>query len=136
MIRIRDMIYFESYEWYENLEDDELKDEALNSKAIFEGSKEVDEESSDNARTHCSPIDEWEDFERANHIGADTNSNYNPYLDRFDERKLMGDNDDDIGDLEDYMIRKEPLYYVKEEEEKSKERRCKLLGIPYMKPPT
>ncbi|GJU64817.1 hypothetical protein Tco_1246652 [Tanacetum coccineum] len=39
VIRARDMIYFKSYEWYENLENGELKDEALNSKAIFEGSK-------------------------------------------------------------------------------------------------
>ncbi|GKD40085.1 hypothetical protein Tco_1260292, partial [Tanacetum coccineum] len=68
-----------NYEWYENLEEDELKDEALNSKAIFEGSKGVDEEPSDNDRTHYSPSDEWEDLERTDHIEA--NSNYNPYLD-------------------------------------------------------
>ncbi|GKG56141.1 hypothetical protein Tco_0577216, partial [Tanacetum coccineum] len=42
VIRIGDMIYFESNEWYENLEDGELKGEALNSKAIFKGSKGVD----------------------------------------------------------------------------------------------
>ncbi|GJT24243.1 hypothetical protein Tco_0894180 [Tanacetum coccineum] len=117
------------------------------------------EESSNNARTHCSLIDEWEDFERANHIGSDANSNYNPYLDVsrifndragtnndyetrenkgwFDEHKLIKDNnDDDIDDLEHYLIRKDHLYYVNEEEERSKERRCKLLGIPYVKPPT
>ncbi|GJX97814.1 hypothetical protein Tco_0353612 [Tanacetum coccineum] len=29
-----------------------------------------------------------------------------------------------------------PPYYVNEEEERSKKRRCKLLGIPYVKPPT
>ncbi|GJZ26785.1 hypothetical protein Tco_0571038 [Tanacetum coccineum] len=147
------------YEWYENLEEGELKDEALNSKSIFEGIKRGYEESSDNARTHCSPIDEWEDFERANHIGSDANSNYNPYLDVsrifndragtnndyetrenkgwFDEHELIkDDNDDDIDDLEHYLIRKDNLYYVNEEEERSKERRCKLLGIPYVKPPT
>ncbi|GKB45502.1 hypothetical protein Tco_0896255 [Tanacetum coccineum] len=158
VIQSGDMIYFESYGWYENLEKGELKDDALNSKAIFEGSKGVDEESSDNTRTHCSPINKWEDFERASHIGADANSNYNPYFDVFrifndrartnsdyetqgkhvwfDEHEFMGDDDDDIGDLEDGLIRKDPPYYVNEEEERSKERRCKLLGIPYVKLPT
>ncbi|GJU79326.1 hypothetical protein Tco_1276396 [Tanacetum coccineum] len=127
-----------------NLEEGELKDEALNSKAIVKGWKGVDEESSDNARTHCSPNDKWEDFERASHIGAYANSNYNPYLDVsrifndhagtinyetqkeegwFDEQELMGDDDDDIGDLEDYLIQKDPHYYVNDEEEISKERR-------------
>ncbi|GJT40773.1 hypothetical protein Tco_0940638 [Tanacetum coccineum] len=36
VIRSGDMIYFKSYEWYENLEDGELKDKALNCKAILE----------------------------------------------------------------------------------------------------
>ncbi|GKA93188.1 hypothetical protein Tco_0815174 [Tanacetum coccineum] len=150
VIRKGDMIYFESYEWYENLKEGELKDEALNSKAIFEGSKEVDEEPSDNARTHYSPSDEWEDFEHANHIGADANSNYNPYLDvskifnhgagtnneQFDEHELIVNDDDDIGDLGDYLIKKDSPYCLNKEEERSKERRCKLLGIPYVKSPT
>nr|GEU68923.1 hypothetical protein [Tanacetum cinerariifolium] len=49
----------------------------------------------------------------------------------FDKHELIGDNDDDIGDLEDYLIQKDPPYYInEEEEERSKERRCKLLGIP------
>nr|GEZ57980.1 hypothetical protein [Tanacetum cinerariifolium] len=107
----------------------ELKDKALNSKSIFEGSKGVDEEPSDNARTHCSPNNEREDFERANHLGA-----YDEGC--FDEHELIGDDDDDIDDLEDYLLRKDPPYSVNKEEERSKERRCKLLGIPYMKPPT
>ncbi|GKA45131.1 hypothetical protein Tco_0737927 [Tanacetum coccineum] len=116
-----DMIYFENYEWYENLEDGELKNKALNSKAIFEGSKGVDKESSDKAGNFCSTINEWEDFEHANHKGADTNSSYNPYLDVsrifndhagtnntyetqdneewFDDNKRMKNDDDDIGDL-------------------------------------
>ncbi|GJV21206.1 hypothetical protein Tco_1370226 [Tanacetum coccineum] len=55
---------------------------------------------------------------------------------RVDEHELMGDDDDDIGYLEDYLIHKDPPYHVNEEEERSKERRCKLLGIPYVKPPT
>ncbi|GJY13114.1 retrovirus-related pol polyprotein from transposon TNT 1-94 [Tanacetum coccineum] len=111
-----DVIYFVSYEWYENLKEGELKDEALNNKAVFEGPNEVDEEPSDNARTHCWPNDEWEDFERANHIGAYAISNYK-------------------SDLEDNLIQKDPPYYVNDEEERTKERRSKLLGIPYVKPP-
>ncbi|GKE79217.1 hypothetical protein Tco_1545337 [Tanacetum coccineum] len=74
-IRIGDMIYFEDYEWYEGLEYGELKDEALNVKAVFEGSKKIEEESSKE-----SPIDEWEDFEHANHIETDVNPNYNPLM--------------------------------------------------------
>ncbi|GJW17623.1 putative ribonuclease H-like domain-containing protein [Tanacetum coccineum] len=76
VIRIGDMIYFENYEWYKNLENGELKDEALNVKAILEGSKKAEEESSKDP-----PIDAWEDFERANHIETNTNYNYNLYLD-------------------------------------------------------
>ncbi|GKB92931.1 hypothetical protein Tco_0979068 [Tanacetum coccineum] len=52
-IRIGDMIYFEGYEWYEGLEYGELKDKALNVKAVLEGSKKIEEESSKE-----SPIDE------------------------------------------------------------------------------
>ncbi|GKF34183.1 hypothetical protein Tco_0107383 [Tanacetum coccineum] len=111
MIRIGDMIYFESNEWYENFEECELKYKALNGKAIFEGSKGVDEESRTNNDCETQENEGW-----------------------FDEHKLMEDDDDDIGDLEDYLIRKDPPYY--EKEERSKERRYKLLGIPYMKPPT
>ncbi|GKB98528.1 hypothetical protein Tco_0984665 [Tanacetum coccineum] len=102
-----------SYEWYENLEEDELKDEALNSKAIFEGSKGVDEE----PRTN-------NDYETQENEGW------------FDEHELIGDNDDDIGDLEGYLIQKDPPYYVNEEEKRSNEKICKLLRIPYLKPPT
>ncbi|GKB45500.1 hypothetical protein Tco_0896253 [Tanacetum coccineum] len=54
----------------------------------------------------------------------------------FDEHELMEDDNDDIGDLEDYLIQKDPPYYVNEENERSKEIRCNLLGIPYVKPPT
>ncbi|GJV69574.1 hypothetical protein Tco_1485083 [Tanacetum coccineum] len=81
VIQIGDEIYFESYEWYKNLEYDELKDEALRCKAMLEESMNVEEESSDEARNLRSPIDELEDFERANHVEADVDSNYNPYLD-------------------------------------------------------
>ncbi|GKA22667.1 hypothetical protein Tco_0708629, partial [Tanacetum coccineum] len=37
----------------------------------------------------------------------------------FDEHELMEDDGDDIGYLEDYLIQKDPPYYVNEEEERS-----------------
>nr|GEX68197.1 hypothetical protein [Tanacetum cinerariifolium]GEY88931.1 hypothetical protein [Tanacetum cinerariifolium] len=55
---------------------------------------------------------------------------------RFDKPELMEDEDDDIGYLEDYLIQKDHPYYVNEDEEKFKERICKLLRIPYVKPPS
>ncbi|GJZ54120.1 zinc knuckle CX2CX4HX4C containing protein [Tanacetum coccineum] len=61
------------YEWYENLEEGELKDKALNSKVIFEESKGVDEE----PRTN-------NDYETQKNEGW------------FDEHELMDDDDDDI----------------------------------------
>ncbi|GJX28390.1 hypothetical protein Tco_0236469 [Tanacetum coccineum] len=62
VIRIRDKIYFESYEWYENLEDG-------------------------------------------------TNNDYKTQKNeaRFDKHGLMGNEDDDIVDLEDYLIQQGPL---------------------------
>ncbi|GJU58340.1 hypothetical protein Tco_1236106 [Tanacetum coccineum] len=107
--------YPETWIWHidlATLEDSELKDEALNNKAILEESMNVEGESiMDHNKTQGKHG--W-----------------------FDEHELMGDDDDDIGDLEDYLIRKDPPYYVNEKEERSKERRCKLLRIPYVKPPT
>ncbi|GJS94611.1 hypothetical protein Tco_0801579 [Tanacetum coccineum] len=55
---------------------------------------------------------------------------------RFDNHEPMEDDDDDIGDLDDYLIPQDASYYVDEEEERFKERKSKLLGIPYKKPPT
>ncbi|GJS28194.1 hypothetical protein Tco_0488814 [Tanacetum coccineum] len=102
----------------------------------------------------CSPFTNWRNLTsktHANHLEADDIPKSDPYLDIYrmfsdtrkdegetirDEPELERDNDDDMGYLEDYLIQKDPPYYVDEEEEKSKERRCKLLGIPYVKPPT
>ncbi|GJS93584.1 putative ribonuclease H-like domain-containing protein [Tanacetum coccineum] len=69
---------------------------------------------------------------------ARTNNDYETHEnnERVNEHELMGDDDDDIGYLENYLIHKDPPYHVNKEEERSKERRCKLLGIPYVKPPT
>ncbi|GJX85761.1 hypothetical protein Tco_0336535 [Tanacetum coccineum] len=48
----------------------------------------------------------------------------------------MEDDDDDISDLDDYLIPNDASCYVDEEDERFKERKSKLLGIPYEKPPT
>ncbi|GKD86042.1 hypothetical protein Tco_1357196 [Tanacetum coccineum] len=106
----------------------------------------------DDAWSYNSPINEWKDYEHTAYIETDASSSQNTYNNicqivmdhnetqedegQFDEHELMGDDDDDISDLEDYLIRKDPPYYVNEEEERSKERRCKLLRIPYVKSPT
>nr|GEX95456.1 hypothetical protein [Tanacetum cinerariifolium] len=105
-------IFYEDYEWYNTIEDSELKDEALINKGLLEESMNVERESSDDA--------------------CETKAKQGC----FDKHNLMEDDDDDIGDLEVYLIRKDPPYYVNKDDERSKERRCKLLEIPYVKPPT
>ncbi|GJX04567.1 hypothetical protein Tco_0190483 [Tanacetum coccineum] len=91
-----------------------------------------EEESSEDAWSEYLPNDEWEHFERTNHVKTDVNSNH----ECFDEREPMGDDDDDVRELEDYLILNNAPYCVNEEEERFEERRSKLLGIPYEKPPT
>ncbi|GJR64994.1 hypothetical protein Tco_0011059 [Tanacetum coccineum] len=54
---------------------------------------------------------------------------------RFDNHEPMEDDDDDIRDLDDYLIPNDAPYYADKEEERFKERRSKLRGIPYKKPP-
>nr|GEV13449.1 C2 calcium/lipid-binding domain, CaLB [Tanacetum cinerariifolium] len=53
-----------------------------------------------------------------------------------EKQKPQRNNNDKMGSLEHYLVQKDPPYFVNEEEEKSKERKCMLLGIPYVKPPT
>ncbi|GKB27326.1 hypothetical protein Tco_0866727 [Tanacetum coccineum] len=53
----------------------------------------------------------------------------------FDKREPMED-DDDINDLDEYLIPCDAPYYVNEEEERFKEIMSKLIKIPYKKPPT
>nr|GEX02150.1 SGNH hydrolase-type esterase domain-containing protein [Tanacetum cinerariifolium] len=67
-----------TYEWYENLEEGKLKDESLNYKGMVEASMNMRLESCNDSRSHCSPLDEWEDFKSTNHM--ETNVNYNHYL--------------------------------------------------------
>nr|GEV02802.1 C2 calcium/lipid-binding domain, CaLB [Tanacetum cinerariifolium] len=53
-----------------------------------------------------------------------------------EKQKPQRNNNDKMGSLEHYLVQKDPPYFVNEEEEKSKERKRMLLGIPYVKPPT
>ncbi|GJV18259.1 hypothetical protein Tco_1363582 [Tanacetum coccineum] len=119
--------------------------------------KKEGEESSDDTWSHYSPINEWKDYEHTTYIGIDVNSNQSTYnnvcqifkdhtrmtnddaiqsdQEWFDKRKPMED-DDDVDDLDNYLITSDAPYYVNEKEERFKERRSKLLGIPYKKPAT
>ncbi|GJV13073.1 hypothetical protein Tco_1354614 [Tanacetum coccineum] len=127
MIQVGNTIHYQDYEWYEALEDSDPKDKALNNKSILEGSKKEEEEPSEDAWSHYSSIDEWEDFGRANHIGTNVNSDYNPYLDTSrilnnhvginndpieDEQELTRDDSDDIGDFDDYLVSHDAPYFA------------------------
>ncbi|GJX02055.1 hypothetical protein Tco_0185968 [Tanacetum coccineum] len=142
------------FKTYEEYKDDWIYDwnkDLINKKTLDE-STNVMEELSDDKWDHDLPVDEWKDYEHTTYIKTNVSSNqmtYNEvcqivmdYNDTqgkqgwFDEHELMGEEDDDINDLEDYLIQKDLPYYVNEEEETSKERRFKLLGVPFVKPPT
>ncbi|GJT31843.1 hypothetical protein Tco_0922262 [Tanacetum coccineum] len=149
MIQIGDITYFQDYEWYEGLEDGELKEEALKQKVISEGSwgyenriglnfcawmkkcfgdyPELDyklmtmlqkywwgikeEESSDDAWSYYSPITDSENYEHTRTINDDTIQVNQEW---FDECEPNGDNEDDIKDLDDYLIRDDaPLLLMK-----------------------
>ncbi|GJR21785.1 hypothetical protein Tco_0970312 [Tanacetum coccineum] len=62
---------YQDYEWYAIIEDSELKEEALNNKAILDELMKNDEESSNDAWSHYSPIDEWKDYEHTTYIETD-----------------------------------------------------------------
>ncbi|GJW29647.1 hypothetical protein Tco_0046522 [Tanacetum coccineum] len=99
------------YEWYDTINDNELKEEALINKRILEESMNMMEESSDDEWDHDSPVDEWKDYEHTTYIKTDISSNQNTYNNvcqivmdhcktqeeqgRFDEHELIGDDDDD-----------------------------------------
>ncbi|GJV55300.1 hypothetical protein Tco_1456305 [Tanacetum coccineum] len=74
-------IRYQDYEWYDTLEDSDLKNEALINKCILEESMNVEEE----LRTISDDV-------------AQKNKEW------FDEHELMEDDNDDIDDLEDYLI--------------------------------
>nr|GEU52773.1 SGNH hydrolase-type esterase domain-containing protein [Tanacetum cinerariifolium] len=113
---------FKEFNYLLNIDVDGIKDE---------------KESSDNAWSHYSPIDEWKDYEHTIYIKIDVNSNQNTYnyvcqifMDHagttndddavhadqgwFDNHEAMKNNDDDMVDLGEYLIPNEGPYYVNE----------------------
>ncbi|GKA24254.1 hypothetical protein Tco_0710287 [Tanacetum coccineum] len=128
IIQNEDMVYFQDYEWYDGLEDGELKDKSLMKKGEFEES-----------RGPCSFDAEWDEFKHANHIG--TNANYNLYLDISqifnshvgksneeaikEEREPM--NDYGIGNSDDHLASNNEPKHANEEEEQYNEGRWKLV---------
>ncbi|GKB24480.1 hypothetical protein Tco_0863881 [Tanacetum coccineum] len=127
-VREGNSIRYENDEWYDTIDDSELKEKALINKATLEESINANEESSDYVLSHYSPIDEWKDYEHTTYIKIDVSSNQNTYNNVcriimnhketqkndgwFDKHELMGDDYDDISDLEDYLTQNDPPYYV------------------------
>ncbi|GKE37483.1 hypothetical protein Tco_1460888, partial [Tanacetum coccineum] len=87
--------------------------------------KKDDEESSEDSWSNNLPNDDNDDND-----AIQANQEW------FDDHEPMEGDDDDIGDLADYLIPQDAFYYIDEEDERFKERKSKLLGIPYEKPPT
>nr|GEY72016.1 hypothetical protein [Tanacetum cinerariifolium] len=104
--QVGNIIHYQDYEWYEALEDSDLKDEVLRNKVALEESINQDEELSDDAWSNYSSIEEW-----------------------CDQEKDVQDENEDVRDLDDYLVRGEAQF------NKDDKTRCKLLGIPYAKPP-
>ncbi|GJY13718.1 hypothetical protein Tco_0383027 [Tanacetum coccineum] len=107
MIQVGNMTYFKNYEWYEALEDGDLKDEALQEKAILDGSWG---HKNREGKNFCSWLKECFEEEESS---EDSWSNYSPKNDndaiqvdqeQFDNHETMQDDDDHIMDLEDYLI--------------------------------
>nr|GEU28932.1 zf-BED domain-containing protein [Tanacetum cinerariifolium] len=143
----------------QGLEDGDLKDEALKEKSILEGSWGHENREGNN---FCSWLKEcfcnyyeldcelirklkeyWWGKKEEEESSEDAWSDYSPDNDndaiqtdqeRFDNHKPL--EDDDIIDLYGYLIPQDASYYVDEEEERFKERKSKLLGMPYEKAST
>ncbi|GKA19754.1 hypothetical protein Tco_0699669 [Tanacetum coccineum] len=101
--QVGNTIHCQDYKWYEALEDSDLKYEALRNKAALEESMNQDEESSNDAWSNYLPIDEWCDHENATNMELDVN--YNAYL---DIARLFNDHttkNEDVRDLDDYLVR-------------------------------
>ncbi|GKE13485.1 hypothetical protein Tco_1417036, partial [Tanacetum coccineum] len=67
------------YEWYEALEDSDIKREALRNKAELESSMNQEEGSSSDSWSGYSTVNEWSDQEEVDNKEPD--GDYNPYLD-------------------------------------------------------
>ncbi|GJZ17885.1 hypothetical protein Tco_0554008 [Tanacetum coccineum] len=77
LIREGNSICYLEYEWYDALEDSDLKNEVLINKTIMEKSMNEEEELGDDAWSHYSPIDEWKDYKPTTYIENDISSNKN-----------------------------------------------------------
>ncbi|GJV14245.1 hypothetical protein Tco_1359568 [Tanacetum coccineum] len=64
---IENQLHYQDYEWYEALEDSELKDEALRNKAIMEGSIKDDDESSYEQMRRWDIYTNYDDTYKTNH---------------------------------------------------------------------
>ncbi|GKE19411.1 hypothetical protein Tco_1426988 [Tanacetum coccineum] len=76
--RVGNTLHYQDLKWYEALDDDKLKGEALKNKAIMEGLIDEDDESYDEAWKI------WDDYENTAHDNAEGNN----------------DDADDIGNLD------------------------------------
>ncbi|GJW18456.1 hypothetical protein Tco_0025892 [Tanacetum coccineum] len=114
MIRICDMTYFQDYEWYEGLEDGDLKDEALKEKSILNYHK-LDYKLMTMLQEYWWGKKEEEESRMTNDDAIQGDQEW------FDECEPMKD-DVDIGDLDDYLITNDAPYFVDEEKERSKEK--------------
>ncbi|GJY85896.1 hypothetical protein Tco_0499922 [Tanacetum coccineum] len=108
----------------ENLDEENKIEEALKQKAISEGSRGHETRKGLN---FCAWMKKY--------FGTNYDDTIQTNQEWFDKRKSKGDNDNDIEDLDDYLVRDDAPFIINEEGERFKEKRCKLLGIPYKKPP-
>ncbi|GJX89852.1 hypothetical protein Tco_0343178 [Tanacetum coccineum] len=78
MVRVGYMTYFQEYEWYDDLVDGKLKEEALKQKAIYERTfnnheekdyEDIDNLVRDNASYHTNEEEEQEDEDRCELLG-------------------------------------------------------------------
>ncbi|GJY14277.1 putative reverse transcriptase domain, reverse transcriptase zinc-binding domain protein [Tanacetum coccineum] len=143
MIQVGNTTYFQNYEWYEGLEDGNFKEEALKEKLYWKdhGDRRIEKERIFALEEYWWGKKEEEESREdawSNYLPNDDNDAIQVNQERFNDHEPIkdDDDDDDIGDMDDYLIPNDASYYVDEEEERFKERRSKLLGIPYKKPLT
>ncbi|GKA44476.1 hypothetical protein Tco_0737200 [Tanacetum coccineum] len=110
--QVGNQIHYQDHEWYEALEDSDMKREALRNKAELEKSMNQEEESNGDAWSSNSPIDEWSDQEEVNNKEPDVN--YDPYLDiarLFNSHTKKEEGKDDqgknksIGEQDNHLVR-------------------------------
>ncbi|GJS40817.1 hypothetical protein Tco_0565860 [Tanacetum coccineum] len=117
MIRVGYMTYFQHNEWYDDLTDNNLKEEALKQKAIYENSwGDATQKCWWKINDHeCSPFANWRDYICGPYTNV--NTTYDPYL---DSRNGKTSNNYDIQE---------------EQELRKKEERCELFDNPRQEPP-